>query len=69
MIKTLPIDRILLVGPIFTEVSEPSSNLDVIMERSDLEAFLKAEKLEGYHILVKGSRVMELENILKLLMD
>jgi len=66
-IESLPIDKILLVGPRFSEVSEPSSSLNVFRERSELEAYLEATKPEGYLILIKGSRVMELEKILKFL--
>jgi len=66
-IESLPIDKILLVGPRFSEVSEPSSSLKVFRERSELEAYLEATKPEGYLILIKGSRVMELEKILKFL--
>ena len=64
-IESLPIDKILLVGPIFSKVCEPSSNLSIFKERSDLEVYLDDTKPEGYIILIKGSRVMELEKILK----
>jgi len=66
-LEELPIDRILLVGSVFSAVSEPASRMNVFLERSDLEAYLDAEKPKDYHILVKGSRVMELEEILKFL--
>ena len=68
-IGTLSIDRVLLTGPLFSEVYEPSPRMDIFRGRSDLEAYLDSAKPEGYHILVKGSRVMELEKILKLITD
>ena len=67
-IESLSIDRVLLVGTNFQEVCEPSSNLDVFNGRPEIEAMLNSKKPEGYHILVKGSRVMELENLLKFLL-
>ena len=66
-LEKMPIERILLVGSIFSAVCEPASRMNVFRERSELEAYLDAEKPEDYHILVKGSRVMELEEILKFL--
>ena len=62
-IASLKIDRVLLAGPNFHQVYEPSGNISVFKGRSELEAQLKEEKPEGYHILVKGSRVMELERL------
>ena len=66
-IGSLSIDKVLLVGPKFSEVSEPSSGWEIFMKRSDLEEYLKSTRVERNHILVKGSRVMELEKILKLI--
>lgn len=68
-IKTLSIERIVLVGELFSQVCEPSGHLDVFRERTDLEAYLEKSQPEGYHILIKGSRVMELERVVKLLVD
>ncbi len=68
-IGTLSIDRVLLTGPLFSEVYEPSPRMDIFRGRTDLEAYLDLEEPEGYHILVKGSRIMELEKILKLITD
>jgi UDP-N-acetylmuramoyl-tripeptide--D-alanyl-D-alanine ligase len=67
LIGTLDVDRVLLVGANFYDVCEPSSHITVFRERSDLEDFLRMAKPEGYHILVKGSRVMELERLASLL--
>lgn len=68
-IGTLKVDRVLLTGENFSKVCEPSRKIAVFRERGELEAFLKREKPEGYHILLKGSRVMELEKIIPLLND
>jgi UDP-N-acetylmuramoyl-tripeptide--D-alanyl-D-alanine ligase len=68
-IGTLNVDRVLLSGPSFYNVYEPSDKIDVFRERSELEAFLRKEKPEGYLILLKGSRVMELERLKPLLID
>jgi UDP-N-acetylmuramoyl-tripeptide--D-alanyl-D-alanine ligase len=66
-IETLQVHRVLLVGPNFYEVCEPSEHITVFRERSDLEEFLRKERPEGFQILVKGSRVMELERLEPLL--
>ena len=67
-IGTLETGRILLVGPIFSKVCESSDRFVVFRGRVELEAYLNEEKPKGYHILVKGSRVMELERLGPLLM-
>lgn len=61
--QTLKIGRMLLVGPIFHRVCEPSVSVSVFRGRGELESYLASEKPEGYNILVKGSRVMELERL------
>ncbi|MEA3461567.1 MAG: Mur ligase family protein, partial [Bacteroidota bacterium] len=68
-ISTLEVDRILLAGPQFYLVSEPSDHISVFRGRSELEAMLREENPEGYHILLKGSRVMELERLKPLLIS
>ncbi len=68
-IGTLKLDRVLLVGPNFSKVREPSFGFIVFRERTDLEVYLNEEKPSGYHILVKGSRVMELERLKPLLVS
>jgi UDP-N-acetylmuramoyl-tripeptide--D-alanyl-D-alanine ligase len=68
-ISGLEVDRILLAGPQFSRIGEPSAHLTVFRERKELRAWLQREKPEGYHILLKGSRVMELETLLPLLVD
>jgi len=68
-ISTLEVDRVLLAGPEFYRIYEPSPKISVFRERKELEAWLGKEKPEGYQILLKGSRVMELEGLLPLLVD
>jgi len=68
-IGTLNVDRVLLSGPCFYSVYEPSGKIDVFKGRSELETFLRKEIPRGYLILLKGSRVMELEHLKPLLID
>lgn len=68
-IGSLDVDRVLLVGPNFHQVCEPSSSTDVFRDRKELEHFLAKEQAEGFLVLVKGSRVMELERLAPLLND
>jgi len=68
-ISSLNVDRVLLLGPNFSRVGEPSDTISVFRGRSELETYLRKEKPEGYHILLKGSRVMELEVLIPLLSE
>jgi len=68
-IRTLKVARILLVGPNFYKAGEPSGILSVFRGKSELEEELRSTKPEGYHILLKGSRVMELESLKPLLIE
>ena len=63
------VDRVLRAGPNFYKVCESSGRISAFMTRGELEAQLLVEKPEGYHILVKGSRVMELERLAPLLVN
>jgi len=65
--ETLEVDRILLAGPQFHSVCEPSGRIGVFRGRAELESFLRRENPTGYHILLKGSRVMEFELLTPLL--
>jgi UDP-N-acetylmuramoyl-tripeptide--D-alanyl-D-alanine ligase len=67
--KSLSLDRILLVGPQFSKAGEPSGKIVVFRDRQELESYLKLEPPRGFHILVKGSRVMELEKIIRWIVD
>ncbi len=66
-IGTLEVDRVLLAGPNFYNVREPSARTDVFRGRAELAQYLEQEKPAGFLILIKGSRVMELEKLLPLL--
>ena len=68
-IGSLEVDRVLLVGPSFYQVCEPSSSTSVFRERTALEQYLAKDPPEGYLVLLKGSRVMELEKLAPLLND
>lgn len=66
-LKTLSLDRILLVGELFDQVSEPSEDLLVFRDVESLHSYLRQNQPNGYTILVKGSRVMGLEKLEPLL--
>ena len=66
-ISSLDVDQVLLLGPNFSQIYEPSNRITVFSGRKELEAYLGEVKPEGYHILLKGSRVMELERLVPLL--
>jgi UDP-N-acetylmuramoyl-tripeptide--D-alanyl-D-alanine ligase len=66
-ISALDVDQVLLIGPNFSQIYEPSNRITIFSGRKELEAYLGEEKPEGYHILLKGSRVMELERLAPLL--
>ena len=66
-ISSLDVDQVLLLGSNFSQIYEPSNRITVFSGRKELEAYLREEKPEGYHILLKGSRVMELERLAPLL--
>jgi UDP-N-acetylmuramoyl-tripeptide--D-alanyl-D-alanine ligase len=68
-ISRLGVDRVLLVGPNFHGVCEPSSSISVFKDTGELEVYLDTMRPEGYLILVKGSRVMEMEKLAPLLND
>ena len=68
------VDRVLLVGAAFDELyKHPGSGepwpegMKAFGDREELEGYLRKERPEGFHILVKGSRVNELEKIVPLL--
>ena len=66
-IGSLSTDRVLLVGPLFSEVIKPAGNTVVFSGVDELVSHLESDPPEGYHILVKGSRVMELERLIPFL--
>jgi UDP-N-acetylmuramoyl-tripeptide--D-alanyl-D-alanine ligase len=68
-ISRLGVDQVLLVGPNFHGICEPSSSISVFKDTHELEVYLESMQPEGYLILVKGSRVMEMEKLAPLLND
>ncbi len=65
-IGTLPVDRVLLAGPRFREAFatiEPTGNMVVYRDTGELEESMRSNPPGGFHILLKGSRVMELERL------
>jgi UDP-N-acetylmuramoyl-tripeptide--D-alanyl-D-alanine ligase len=66
-IGTLNIDRVCLVGPNFCATHEPSTHSGVFRDRKELEVHLSSDPPIGYQVLVKGSRVMELERLAPIL--
>ena len=66
-IQGLEVEQVLLAGPQFYQVCEPSDKIVVFRGREELESWLKEEKPEGYQVLLKGSRIMELESLVPLL--
>jgi UDP-N-acetylmuramyl pentapeptide synthase len=68
------VDRVLLLGEKFCDLYQTSpeehhtkSRISVFRDRNELKDYLQSDRPEGYHILVKGSRVNELEKIVPLL--
>jgi UDP-N-acetylmuramoyl-tripeptide--D-alanyl-D-alanine ligase len=66
LIKSLDLDKVILVGHIFRQISEKSSCLS-FLNVNELKDFLKNEPLKGKTILIKGSRGIGLERIYDLL--
>jgi UDP-N-acetylmuramoyl-tripeptide--D-alanyl-D-alanine ligase len=58
--------NVMLAGPIFTKVSA-GFRYKTFSSVSRLKEFLKIKPVKGYHILIKGSRGMALEQIYDLL--
>ncbi|MCJ7716417.1 MAG: UDP-N-acetylmuramoyl-tripeptide--D-alanyl-D-alanine ligase [Anaerolineales bacterium] len=58
------VDRVILAGPIFTETGGPSSRLSIYRDTSDLKVAIRSENPTGFNILIKGSRIMGLENLI-----
>ena len=66
LIKSMNLEKVILVGQIFRQVSEKSSFL-TFLNVNDLRDFLKNEPFKGKTILIKGSRGIGLERIYDLL--
>jgi len=59
-------DSVLLAGQIFSKLSS-GFGITSFPDTVALAGYLEREKIKGYHILIKGSRGMKLEQIYKLL--
>lgn len=57
-------DKVFLCGELFSETGKAHQTFPAT---ADLIGFLKANPLKGYHILIKGSRSMEMEKVIELL--
>jgi len=66
ILKDNNLKNVLLIGPLFTKVSS-GSGFKTFSDTAKLKEFLKNDSLKGYHILVKGSRGMALEQVYDLL--
>jgi UDP-N-acetylmuramoyl-tripeptide--D-alanyl-D-alanine ligase len=62
-IGTLSMKQVILVGPQFSQVCEPSEGLRVFNAVDQLQAYLEKDPPRDCTILVKGSRVMGLERL------
>jgi len=60
------IQNVCLAGPVFSKVSA-GFRFKIFRDVSRLREFLKSKPVKGYHILIKGSRGMALEQIYDLL--
>lgn len=66
ILKDNKLKNVFLAGPVFTKVSSGSA-FKSFPDTAKLKEFLTNEPLTGYHILIKGSRGMALEQIYDLL--
>jgi len=64
LIRDEKYDKVYLCGQRF---SETGKTYQTFLTTADLIDFLKANPLAGYHVLIKGSRGMELEKVVDLL--
>ncbi|MCU0472525.1 MAG: UDP-N-acetylmuramoyl-tripeptide--D-alanyl-D-alanine ligase [Bacteroidales bacterium] len=66
VLKDNKFKNVMLAGPLFTRVSK-GSDFKSFPDTSKLKEFLKNDPVKGYHILIKGSRGMALEQVYELL--
>jgi len=65
-IATLPLDCVLLAGPLFHAACtdcQTTGNMVAYRDAGELAGGLRSDPPSGFHILVKGSRVMGLERL------
>jgi UDP-N-acetylmuramoyl-tripeptide--D-alanyl-D-alanine ligase len=63
-LKTLNFKHMILVGPQFSQVCEPTGDIFVFREVDALRSYLEQHPPRGFTILIKGSRVMGLERLM-----
>lgn len=64
-LKSLPIDLIILVGNHFMEVTDLAADVKVFPDAEKAGEYLAGNPLNGYQVLVKGSRGIEMEKLLQ----
>ncbi len=64
-LQSLPIDLIILVGEHFMEVAKSAAQVKLFPDVQKAGEYLAGNPLKGYQILVKGSRGIEMEKLLK----
>ncbi|MEE4178610.1 MAG: UDP-N-acetylmuramoyl-tripeptide--D-alanyl-D-alanine ligase [Bacteroides sp.] len=66
-LEAMNFERIILVGPEFKAIAKPSDHQLVFSNVSEACLWLSNNQLRGYHILVKGSRGIQMEKVLEAL--
>lgn len=66
LLRDLNLTNVILVGPFFTRASG-GSGFRLFPDTGKLKDYLRKDPVKGYHILIKGSRGMALEQIYNLL--
>ncbi len=64
-LESLPVETIILVGDHFMEVTEEDSDTKVFPDVQKAGDYLARNPLTGYQVLVKGSRGIEMEKLLR----
>ncbi len=67
LLKEKQFDLCVLVGTEFLSVTDATENCQVFEHSEEAARWLKSQSLAGYHILVKGSRGIEMEKVLEAL--
>ncbi len=64
MLRKLPLENIILVGPEFLKTKNDSSGFHYFLNYAEAAKYLANNPLENQYVLVKGSRGIALENLL-----
>ena len=64
-IRTIPVEKVFLCGSCFKETDD--NPFETFVEKEALHEQLKKDSLQGYYILIKGSRSMQLEKTIEFL--